>query len=430
MALEACRSLEGEPNPLREALRSSLQELEYGDFRIFCHRAAIPEVETLFEESKGPVPPTTYLNSVRDYRESRPFSHLIKVGPLRSRGWGATPSAVLTAPRFTTLRHFVWSGCEDEPGFARDPFHSWSKRGTEDEPVSPSSSRDEIHWTPKLRTIGIDETTDDDRTHALDEFGSFRELMSSKTSRKAVLISTDEEHGVLYPLHSRILSFDPDNTSTQAIERRLASESLMAGMYLVRPLLHDVDLGTQHASHGFYSRDWKEKLTQQCQADIDSLAARLENAGVKLRHLQSAVTKWCRAPTTVIHAPQRRSHFEALVRELGLDSNPVTHNQSGRSWSQEAWAEVRRSRGEAIQAGVQEHEILEEELLVLLASCLDEVRDAASDSASFTISMPGGKELQGFVLFDRICGVEDGFLVPETELRIVRDIQEVELWRV
>ncbi|MEI8031881.1 MAG: hypothetical protein WCH05_00825 [Chlorobiaceae bacterium] len=46
---------------------------------------------------------------------------LIKVGPFRFCGWGNCSDALLTAPRFETIVHFVWSGSKDEPRFGLDP---------------------------------------------------------------------------------------------------------------------------------------------------------------------------------------------------------------------------------------------------------------------------------------------------------------------
>ena len=45
---------------------------------------------------------------------------LIKVGPFRSCGWGNCSDALLTAPRFESIVHFVWSGSKDEPRFGLD----------------------------------------------------------------------------------------------------------------------------------------------------------------------------------------------------------------------------------------------------------------------------------------------------------------------
>ena len=36
-----------------------------------------------------------FLHSVRDYNNTPPFGALLKVGPLRSAGWGAVPDAVI-----------------------------------------------------------------------------------------------------------------------------------------------------------------------------------------------------------------------------------------------------------------------------------------------------------------------------------------------
>ena len=57
----------------------------------------------------------------KDYREVEPFDVLVKVGPLRSKGWGSAPDATLSAPRFAKMVQIVWSGCGDEDDFGYDP---------------------------------------------------------------------------------------------------------------------------------------------------------------------------------------------------------------------------------------------------------------------------------------------------------------------
>jgi len=51
----------------------------------------------------------------------KPFEVLIKMGPLRSKGWGSAPDAIVSAPRFGTLVQIVWAGCADEDDFGYDP---------------------------------------------------------------------------------------------------------------------------------------------------------------------------------------------------------------------------------------------------------------------------------------------------------------------
>ena len=63
-----------------------------------------------------------YLHTLKDYKVSEIHDTLIKVGPLRSFGWGSVPDAILSAPHYSTMLHFIWSGSRDEDSFGFDPI--------------------------------------------------------------------------------------------------------------------------------------------------------------------------------------------------------------------------------------------------------------------------------------------------------------------
>jgi hypothetical protein len=159
------------------------------------------------------------------------------------------------------------------------------------------------------------------------------------------------------------------------------------------------------------------------------LTNRLREAGLDLVHLEAAIRHWCRPPTAVIHAPQQMRHFEILVRVLGLGGGNNHYFNGAAAWWRSAWNEIRRSRGEAIQAGVHEQEIVDEQLLVILRSLLPQIREKASSNVGFHLQIPDGRDVQGAFLFFKVSGIEEGFLVPETELKKVCDLNTIEQWR-
>ena len=124
-------------------------------------------------------------------------------------------------------------------------------------------------------------------------------------------------------------------------------------------------------------------------------------------------------------------HFEMLVQVLGLngDAANVQRRQRRIPWWQTAWNEISHSRGEAIQAGVHEQEIVEDQLLVVLQGLLPQIREKAAANAGFHLHIPEGRDVKGGVIFFRVSAVEEGFLVPETELKIVSDLDTIEQWR-
>src|SRR5262249_42711522 len=110
---------------MRVALRSFIEDLLNKDvsFKIYCHPHARVHFETLSPQFGDALCSTElFLHSLRQYRETKPFDLLIKMGPLRTYGWGSVPDALLTAPRFGTLAQFVWSGSRDDSNFGYDPI--------------------------------------------------------------------------------------------------------------------------------------------------------------------------------------------------------------------------------------------------------------------------------------------------------------------
>src|SRR5262245_16494152 len=119
-ACAAARLLQHAENPIRTEVRDIVHQLQGAGlvWRIYCHRRARADFESIF--ATDPLPPDVFLHSVKDYREVVPFDVLVKVGPLRSKGWGSAPDALLSAPRFSKMVQIVWSGCGDEDDFGYD----------------------------------------------------------------------------------------------------------------------------------------------------------------------------------------------------------------------------------------------------------------------------------------------------------------------
>ncbi|BBO80429.1 hypothetical protein DSCO28_09950 [Desulfosarcina ovata subsp. sediminis] len=99
-----------------------------------------------------------------------------------------------------------------------------------------------------------------------------------------------------------------------------------------------------------------------------------------------------------------------------------------RLW-QAAWKEIRRSRGEAIQAGVQAQEIIAEELLETLIKFIPIIREKSSTDKSFILTIPDRYELHGTVMFFKVVSIEAGFRIPETDLKMIRELDEIDQWR-
>src|SRR5262249_34844303 len=142
-------------------------------------------------------------------------------------------------------------------------------------------------------------------------------LSRSMDLRRAILVQVDEEDGILYPPHSQVAALDTTLHVEDPIGYRLPGETLTEGMFIIWPLLNAADLGTLHAGEGHYSRIWKDRLRERFRYTPSELLRELREGGIGLRNLRYCVRQWCRTPTTVIHAPQQRKHFEILVSVLG-----------------------------------------------------------------------------------------------------------------
>lgn len=429
---EALQALQ---NPMRESLRKAVDNLNASgvSFRILCHRRARPTYESLAQPAKSLLETGGFLHSAADYRNCAPFDVLVKVGPLRARGWGSAPDAVISAPRFRTLMQFVWNGCNDEAGFGYDPACPAVDSSSPDAATSGAgrtASFRPISWTKHVRQIGSDGVLQSLAPAAVDELHLFSAAEERRETRPAVLVELDAGRGLLCPPNCEVLSFDPDPQAHDPIDHRVPCETLVQGIYVIIPDLYEVDLGSVRAQLGQHSRTWRSRLVELSNTDRAGLVARLFVEGLDLYGLSAALDNWSRPPDTVIHAPRRLNHFRILLRVLGLeDRYETTPSQKRVPFWQLAWHEIQRSRGEAIQAGFQEHEIVDEELRGILASMLPGIRSQAVAQSAFELKTPPSNDIKGKFRFFRISAIEDGFAAPDSELRIVRPSEEFELWR-
>lgn len=435
-AVHGARQIAGLENPLRTSVSDCMRELnDTGrNFRIYCHSPARVYFQSLSDTCGFPIHPELFLHSVSQYRNTEPFDVLLKVGPLRSRGWGSAPDALLTAPRFGTLMQFVWSGCADESGFGYDPA-SAPLPATDGVPhlggvAEASSPALRIGWTTTQIKANVISYAGPDRVFDTDEFEIFSRLPLGGDRRPATMVQIGAEHGVLYPPHSRVLSFDPADGHACCVDYRLPGETLVEGMFLAIPILVDATLQGVQAEEGHFSRIWKAKLSSAFSTDADSLMRRLRSDGLDLLVLRSRIEHWCKPATTVIHAPQQMRHFEILIRELGVDfDEPPRHGLQRAPWWKYAWDEVRRARGEAIHSGFHEQQLEDEKLTTVLRAMEPQLRMEAATRAVFEQEIPDGFSLQGVIRFYRITVIEDGFLAPSGDLRTIHELSTINQWR-
>ena len=434
VALESAREMENAESPLRLKLREKFLELraQRTAYRIYCHRKAREYFRSVLEvPTNEAISDDCFLHSVKGYREAEPFETLIKVGPLRSAGWGAAPDALLTAPRFGRLIHLVWSGCADEEDFGYDPATISAmvpslvgNAGRRDVSIGRATTS----WVRQVTPVG-DDLNEIDRD--VDDLRFFNELAKSRDLRKAILVQIDDLRGILFPPEARVPSFDPATRVEDAIDYRVPIETLDEGMFVIWPELDESDLGSLRVAEGRYSVLWKNRLREAFILDPNGLVHQLRRAGIDLQHLRFCVKHWCKPPSTVIHAPQQLRHFEILIKTLGIDfDEPPPSRTARREWWQYAWIEIAKARGEAIQTGLQEQEIINEQLFDILRQALPTIGEQARTNDNFVLKLPREKALEGAVQFYKVLAMEQGFLVPDVALRVVSEIDDIEQWRV
>ena len=428
-AKQALGALSGIRNPLRPAIAEAVADLRRDGrpFRVYCHRTAVEHYQSaLAEAGLDSLSESQLLHSIVDYRETELFDVLIKVGPLKVRGWGSAPDALITAAKFLELRAFVWEGAADDPDFGYDPVATDANANDRGRTDTAQSYGRGLAWNVQVHGSQVRGPLRVERA-LVDEISLFRELSKRDGLRKAVLVALKGGQGVLLTPNSHVTVLTVKE-SAGVIRRGPARELLSRGAFLVRPHLGSIDLGGTRAELGSFSQRWKERLAQLADADRVGLVERLRSRGLDLFRLSDAIHHWLKPPTTVIHAPQQIRHFKVLIEVLGLNGE-IAHNSGKRAWWQLAWDEISRSRGVAIRDGVIEQDIREQECISALEASMAEIVAVAMDENSFRYSFPPGSQVSGLVMFDAVEAIEDGFMVPEGELTILRELKEADQWR-
>lgn len=429
-ACTAAQELVGSSNPLRNRLEEIIEELfrEATDFRIYCHHSALNDFQSLHGVADRALSESEiFLHTLREYRNSNTFDVLVKIGPLRSRGSGAVPDAVLTAPRFNRLVQIVWTGCKDEPDFGYDPVNVSEK--TEGAIGSdPTGAACGMSWKTTTTQTGDDPSATDLGPDE-DDFRILSELGRSVDKRRCVLVQFGDRQAVLYPPRAEVLSFDPAADDDHFVDFRLPVDGLSEGMFVIDVIFHESGTGGVHAEEGKYSRIWKQRLIDKMLFD-SKFEAKLRADGIDLIHLEQSLSHWSKPATSVVHAPQGRKHFEILIRNLEIDYSKYTSDFSKKiPWVMAAWHEVTKSRGVAIQTGMNEQRAADDLVVEIIETRLDDIIQQAANNDNFHLTVPSDDDLPGIIAFHKIVAIEEGFLAPDGNLRTISDLEDIEQWR-
>lgn len=377
---------------------------EYAEdrIRIWCHRKERDLFRDLLE-GLADLDDGIFVSTLAEYRKVPPTDALIRFGPLRTRGVGNAPEALITSPSYHRLVRLVWAGLADDEGFADDPVlpgHNYL--------TSMSSVRSTI--IGNLGTVTVPpETEPVDDLVFLDQ-----KAPAGKALHRCVLVEFPAEYGVLLRPGSRLLVYRPHSTDDEAIGYRHIG-NVEAGDYL---LIHnaDADLGevSVDAAKAPLAAVWKKALADAWKRHPSMCIQKMQQAGIGLRDLSRAVQKWTAMNGTVIRAPLRKKHFEALLTKV-LDPElippMVVDGRTVPSWRR-AWMEVESTRVTAIQHGAVENAIVNEQLVAELRKELSSIRDMISLEDVYRHLLDPVSGLTGSVAFKPVISLSPDFAAP------------------
>lgn len=437
-AISAAESMQQNGSPMRKFLGYEIEKLFHDkkSFRIYAHPDSVEYFISIYPELREP----HFIYGHNEYADLDPFDDLLKVGPLRSEGWGKCPDALLTSPRFCTLTQFVWSGSSDEDGFGMDPVTETSvvdflanKQG-----LVVNGYRNALKWSSKSTRTGdtaheseygiTDEPEEDDFSFLFRIQSSYADVHHD---RSATLVHFVNDYGILVPSREEIMVYDPErNELDSAIELVLPTGQHLDGYFFVLPMIGTADFREVHVKKTKFSKIWKGCLAdviKGCKGDLSVLSQWLKMNKVSLLNLDSRIPEWCLPPGTVIPAPREWEHFNALIAVLGSHYNK--YELLDKDFAKKAWAEIRRSRGVAITEGREESRTQKELEFNLLKKIMPKIVSTERQGDEFTVEVPPGNILKGSFRFFRIASVEPRLVVPDTVLREIHTIQELEIWR-
>lgn len=381
---------------------------EYSEdrIRIWCHHKERDLFRDLLE-GLADLEDGVFVSTLAEYRKSPPADALIRFGPLRTRGFGNAPEALITSPSYCRLVRLVWAGLTDEEGFADDPVLP-----THNYLAALRSARTLVTGNPEAVT-GLAETKPVDDLVILDQKGPAGKLL-----HRCVLVELPAEYGVLLRPGSRLLVFSPHCADAEAIGYRHIGD-IEAGDYL---LIHDADadLGevSVDAAKAPLAALWKKVLADAWRRHPGACIQKMQQAGIGLRDLSRAVQKWTAMNGTVIRAPLRKKHFEALLTKV-LDPElippMVVDGRTVPGWRR-AWAEVEATRVTAIQHGAVENAIVNEQLVTELRKDLPAIRSMISLDDVYRHLLQPESGLTGSVAFKPVISLSPDFAAPAEQL--------------
>ena len=359
------------------------------------------------------------------YAESGCFDQLLRFGPLLTWGRGSAPAAILSGPKFGHMEQVVWDASFDDADFGDDALIKFEKTSeTLDSPVilwRIQSSKINAGWEKQLpEQVNTSNHVPDN------DFEVFRR--EDGQMRNSRLIRIDEHYGIIFPPSARVTVI---NLNSDRDERVFfaAAASVSQGEFIA--VVKAVNNCSAHSTETGYDRahTWKSELRKNLALDSDAFNKKLEQAGVNLASLSQQVRHWASDPSTVIHAPQRQEHFQALCSVMGLTGKVKSDKSGSQDYWRLAWDDIRISRGEAISAGFERTDIFYTHVLAGLRKSEDEIYSELSHASHHRFQLAqsdGWPDIE--VDIYSVAGTEDGLMAPQKEFSKILELDYIQQW--
>ena len=429
-AVSIAYSLVGIPNPLAQKLIETVQELnrESRSFAIYCPKVEVPELQRNLAEAGLDSTAVKVVSTVVDYRELGVVDTVIKIGPMRTQGRARTTDSLLTSPKCNSIIQLTWEKAPDESSHGYDPIVPVSREhvGRIKSPL--------VDWQVNVEPVVIEwphpipaPTPEASGLQLSDDLS----LLSgaSREFRSAVLLTLDSEYGMLCAPATKMVVYHLGQEGENCADVRSAA-AIEPGSYIAvaGSYTNDADSDGQVGADN-YSLVWKKKLSEAAESAPLGFLEKLEQAGLDLVGLRSAIKHWMQPTSTVIHAPQKRGHFEILCRVLGL-TYAVNHRGVSMPFWRAAWAEISASRGEAILEGMQNADMLESSVLAALRQLNGHIMSEIGQSKKFEVKIPFGDEGGHVPLaLHKVAEAESGYRAPDAELRKILPLEFIQQWQ-
>lgn len=359
------------------------------------------------------------------YAESGCFDQLLRFGPLLTWGRGSAPAAILSGPKFWHMEQIVWDASFDDADFGDDALVKFEKTSeTLESPVASwrvQSCKINVDWGKELpvRVETHNNVPDDD-------FEVFRSEDSQM--RNSRLIRIDDRYGIIFPPSARVTVLNLNSDCDERVFFATAA-SVSTGEFIA--VVKAVNDASSHSTETGFARaqEWKSELRKQLSIDPNAFNKKLEQAGVDLTSLAQQVRHWASDPTTVIHAPQRQEHFQALCAVLGLSGNVKTEKSGYREFWRVAWDDIRVSRGEAISAGFERTDMFYSHVLSGLRKSADEICTELSSASRHRFQLPRSDGWPDVTVdIYSVAGTDDGLMAPSKEFFKILEIDYIQQW--